>query len=295
MENNSIQITNTTTFGEILNSYSPNVFQNTVFNDLIVFIDNYNQCWFHGIKVAEKLGYSIPQKAIRDHVNQQYKIKININRLGSDLEPNPLGGNPNITLIHEHGLYQLILSSQLPDVWNFQQWVFQVIENMRRYGIALSQQREQELYSPVVICPDYMRPIIDQMRSNMNQQQQMINNYQNQINELQNQLNTQQDYINQINYKASYYDDCMNNNHIIKSSQIAKDFNMSPQKLHTILHYLNIIYPCNDDWIINKKYENKGYTKTQNKNNYNIITGWTEQGRQFIYDLLINNGYSINN
>ena len=199
MTNNNIQIVNTTTFGEILNSYSPNVFQNTVFNDLTVFIDINNQCWFHGYKVAEKLGYMNPREAVRYHVHSQYKTRININELGSILLPNPLGGNPNITLIHEHGLYQLILSSKLPNVWQFQQWVYSVIENMRRYGIALSQQREKEMYAPAVIVPQYMRPIIDQMRDNMNNQKEMIEEQKQQIIETKKELNYIDNSRSQLN------------------------------------------------------------------------------------------------
>ena len=284
MQNNNVQIVSTMTFGEILNSYSSDIFHNSIFNDLIVYIDNYNQCWFQGIKVAEKLGYTNPRKAITDHVHLQYKMKININGLGNDSLPNPLGGNPNITLIHEHGLYQLILSSQLPDVWRFQQWVYSIIENMRRYGIALSQQREQELYSPVVIVPQYMRPIIDQMRDNMHRQQQMIN---------------------ELQPKANYYDEYMQNDHIYTSTQIAKDFGMSAQQLHNILHELHVIYQINKDWVLYDDYSNFDLTLTQIKEitprhsniitAIKVITGWTEKGKQFIYNLLKRNGHEINN
>lgn len=45
---NEITFVKTTTFGKILNTYSPNVFYNSILNDLEVRLNNYNQYKIRG-------------------------------------------------------------------------------------------------------------------------------------------------------------------------------------------------------------------------------------------------------
>ena len=59
-----------------------------------------NEPWFVGKDVAEALGYSNPQKAVRDHVDEEDRT---VN------ESFTVHGTP-ITLINESGLYSLILT-----------------------------------------------------------------------------------------------------------------------------------------------------------------------------------------
>ena len=65
--------------------------------------------YFVGKDVAEVLGYSNPQKAIRDHVDDEDRT---VN------ESFTVNGTA-ITLINESGLYSLILSSKLPKAKEF--------------------------------------------------------------------------------------------------------------------------------------------------------------------------------
>ena len=72
---------------------------NEMFGDLrIVMVDS--EPWFVGKDVAEKLGYSNPQKAVRNHVDDEDK---GVNEMDTP------GGKQNIIIINESGLYSLIL------------------------------------------------------------------------------------------------------------------------------------------------------------------------------------------
>ena len=77
--------------------------------------------------VAEVLGYSNPQKAIRDHVEDEDKRTERI--------VHPLGGMQSTTIINESGLYSLILSSKLPKAREFKHWVTsEVLPQIRQTG-----------------------------------------------------------------------------------------------------------------------------------------------------------------
>lgn len=84
-----------------------------------------NEPWAVGKDVAEALGYKNPQKAIRDHVDDEDKT---VN------ESFTVNGTPP-TIINESGLYSLILSSKLPSAKAFKRWVTsEVLPALRKSG-----------------------------------------------------------------------------------------------------------------------------------------------------------------
>lgn len=85
-----------------------------------------NEPWFVGKDVAVILGYTNPQKAIRDHVDEEDK------GVNETFTP---GGTQNLTTINESGLYSLILSSKLPTAKEFKRWVTaEVLPSIRKTG-----------------------------------------------------------------------------------------------------------------------------------------------------------------
>ena len=85
--------------------------------------------WLVGKDVAEALGYTNPQKAIRDHVDEEDRT---VN------ESFTVNGTP-ITLINESGLYSLVLSSKLPGAKKFRRWVTgEVLPSIRRHGAYMT-------------------------------------------------------------------------------------------------------------------------------------------------------------
>lgn len=81
--------------------------------------------WLAGKDVAEKLGYSNPQKAIRDHVDEEDKT------VNDSFTVNGTRG----ILINESGFYSLVLSSKLPSAKRFKRWITsEVIPSIYRTG-----------------------------------------------------------------------------------------------------------------------------------------------------------------
>ena len=100
------------------------VFKNEEFGEIrVVEIDG--EPYFVGKDVASVLGYSNPQKAIRDHIDEEDKT---LNELFT------VNGTKGI-LINESGLYSLILSSKLPTAKKFKRWVTsEVLPTIRKTG-----------------------------------------------------------------------------------------------------------------------------------------------------------------
>lgn len=76
--------------------------------------------------MAAALGYSNPQRAIRDHVDEEDK--------GVTEMVTP-GGKQSVPIINESGLYSLVLSSKLPGAKKFRRWVTsEVLPSIRKTG-----------------------------------------------------------------------------------------------------------------------------------------------------------------
>lgn len=104
---------------------APTVFNHPEFGELrTVEIDG--EPWFVGKDVAAALGYTNPQKALRDHVSLDDKLTERIVQSGQKRE---------MYIINESGLYSLILSSKLPSAKEFKHWVTsEVLPSIRKTG-----------------------------------------------------------------------------------------------------------------------------------------------------------------
>jgi len=84
--------------------------------------------WFVAKDVAEVLGYTNPQKAVRDHCKCPKILK------GNDslsLTDSPRG----ITIIPESDVYRLIMRSKMPQAEEIQDWVTtEILPIIRRHG-----------------------------------------------------------------------------------------------------------------------------------------------------------------
>ena len=86
-----------------------------------------NEPYFVAKDVAEILGYSDTNQAIRMHVDEEDKLTRDFN--GS-------GQNRQMYIINESGLYSLILKSKLPQARQFKRWVTNdVLPTIRKHGL----------------------------------------------------------------------------------------------------------------------------------------------------------------
>lgn len=101
------------------------IYENPEFGAVRTFVIE-DTPYFSGKDVAEALGYTNPQKALRDHVDSEDKT---VN------ESFTVNGTMGI-LINESGLYSLVLSSKLPNAKKFKRWITnEVLPAIRKHGV----------------------------------------------------------------------------------------------------------------------------------------------------------------
>lgn len=113
------------------------IFSNPEFGEIRT-LENDGDLWFVGKDVAVSLGYSNPQKALRDHVDEEDKT------VNDSFTVN--GTSP--ILINESGLYSLVFKSQLDGAQRFKRWVTsEVLPTIRKTGGYMMQGMSKELQS----------------------------------------------------------------------------------------------------------------------------------------------------
>lgn len=119
------------------------IFSNPEFGEVRTVEIN-GEPWFVGKDVAQTLGYQNPQRAIRDHVDDEDK--------GVTEMVTP-GGTQEMTIINESGLYSLVLSSKLPNAKKFKRWITsEVIPSIRKHGAYMT----PETLEQAILNPDIM-------------------------------------------------------------------------------------------------------------------------------------------
>lgn len=227
--------------------------------------------WFVGKDVAEILGYSNPRKAISDHVDSEDK---------GVTKCYTLGGNQDLTVINESGLYSLILSSKMPNAKRFKRWVTsEVLPSIRKHGVYAIDE--------VLENPDTLIKALTKLKEERAR-----------VKALNETVAIQNQQIAEMQPKASYYDLVLNSKDLVSISAIAKDYGWSARRLNEYLHEKGVQYRQGKIWLLYQKYAEKGYTNTKTHNYLDnkgethtaVHTHWTQAGRLFIYDLLKSDG-----
>ena len=95
------------------------------------------QPWLVGADVATALGYKNPRKALADHIDPEDK---------GVTKRDTLGGEQEILIINESGLYSLILSSKMPKAKAFKHWVTsEVLPALRKNGVYETVKAQQHI------------------------------------------------------------------------------------------------------------------------------------------------------
>ena len=235
-----------------------------------------NEPYFVGKDVADILGYSDTNQAIRKHVDEEDRLSRYFN--GS-------GQNRQMYIINESGLYSLILKSRLLQAKQFKRWVtHEVLPSIRKHGAYMT----DEVLKEALTSPDFLIKLATELKEEREKRIAL---------EIDNNIKAQQ--IGELKPKADYVDKILKSKSLMNVSQIAKDYGMSATKFNKILHELKVQYKQAEQWLLYSKYHDKGYTHSEtfdfeNKNGINetkLTTKWTNKGRLFLYNLLKDNGY----
>ncbi|MDU1264470.1 MAG: BRO family protein [Peptostreptococcus sp.] len=111
-------------------------FENEEFGEVrSVLIDD--EPWFVGKDVASALGYSNYRDALNKHVESEDK---------GVAKCDTLGGNQDMSVINESGLYSLIFGSKLESAKKFKKWVTsEVLPSIRKHGFYMQDGLSREV------------------------------------------------------------------------------------------------------------------------------------------------------
>lgn len=102
----------------------------------------------------------------------------------------------------------------------------------------------------------------------------------------------------ELKSKTRYVDQILLSKGTVTITQIAKDYGMSGSQLNKILHEEGVQYKQNRQWLLYRKYQDKGFTKSETIDitrsngdpDVSMNTRWMQKGRLFIHELLSNRG-----
>lgn len=134
------------------------IFKNEDFGEIRTQIVN-GEPWFAGKDVADALGYKNTNEAISAHVDNVDK--------GVAKCDTP-GGNQNLVMINESGLYSLIFGSKLESAKSFKRWVtFDVLPSIRKTGAYQKPMTEKEMMRLQLSMIDDVSERVERLENNM--------------------------------------------------------------------------------------------------------------------------------
>ncbi len=205
--------------------------------------------WFVGKDVAQALGYQNPQKALRDHVDDDEKT---VN------DSFTVNGTPAI-LINESGLYSLILSSKLPGAKEFKRWVTsEVLPSIRKHGAYMT----PETLEAAILSPDYLLKVVTALKDETDKRKAL---------EAVNSRLTVENQIMQP--KADYFDELVDRNLLTNFRETAKELGVPPKKLVQFLIDKKYLYRDKKGKLL--PFEGKNSDLFEVKETFNEKTQWS--------------------
>ncbi|WP_334328411.1 phage antirepressor [Companilactobacillus sp. HBUAS59699] len=200
---------------------------------------------------------------------------VSLQRLDSDeVTKFNLGGLSGETnLVNEYGLYSLILSSRKKEAKVFKRWItHEVLPSIRKHGAYLTDSAIEKTLTD----PDYLIKLATQLKT-----------------EHEGRLIAEQQ-VNELQPKATYYDQVLTNSSLVSITIIAKDYGMSAQAMNKLLHDLKVQFKQGKNWFLYAKYQKTGWTHSETfmvtssdgTEHAKVTTKWTQKGRLGLYELL---------
>lgn len=235
------------------------IFNNEEFGQVrAVVIDG--EPWFVGRDVATALGFSNPKDALINHVDADDKQVIQRSPEATFEIP-----NRGLTIVNESGLYSLILSCQLPKGKRFKKWITsEVLPSLRKNGIYIT----DPLVKKIAENPEYINALwatlykqgdkIKAQGQEIEERDDLINK-QGALIDIQKKVIKKQDYliymqdvelceqdleIEDMSWKAAYYDNHVDTSDGVPIRVLAKQLEISEKYLVSILIGCRFLYRC---------------------------------------------------
>lgn len=195
-----------------------------------------------------------------------------------------LGGQQNVTIVNEPGLYALVLGSRKPEAKAFKRWItHEVIPSIRKHGAYLT----PETLSKAIADPQWSIALLTALKEEREK-----------VSSLQEENAAQKQMLAEAAPKVRYCDVVLRSKGAVSISKIAKDYGMSAQEMNQKLADLSIHYRQGSCWLLYQRYARSGYTQSHTtvapdgkRGNHKTMratlsTNWTQKGRLFLYEVL---------
>jgi len=236
--------------------------------------------YFLGKDVAEILGYTRTDNAIRNHVDNEDKLTHQLSASGQ---------KRNMVIVNESGLYSLIFDAAKQSkneeirkkAKRFKRWVTEdVLPSIRKHGVYAT----DDVIENTLNNPDYIINVLTEYKK-----------------EKEQNLLLQQE-IGELKPKADYVDEILKSTGTLATTQIAADYGISAQKLNKLLHEARLQRKVNKQWVLYSEHMGKSYTesdtipiiRSDGREDTVLQTRWTQKGRLKIHEIMTEFGYEAN-
>ena len=156
-----------------------------------------------------------------------------------------IGRQGDTNAVNEYGLYSLVLSSRKPTAKAFKRWVtHEVLPTIRKTGGYLTPEKVEEVLSN----PDTIIKLATEIKN------------------LRTENAIQKQQIAEFKPVKEYVDTILSSTDTVTVTQIAADYGLSARALNKILWEEHLIHNVNGQWILYKRWMNKGFTKSETIN-----------------------------
>lgn len=146
------------------------IFKNSDFGELEILVEEGKEL-FPAAECARILGYTNPQKAIRDHCRGGTIRSVGV-QTGLKLDGSKAMQEVNKVFIPEGDLYRLIIKSQLPAAEKFEKWVFEdVLPSIRKHGAYMTDTALERALTD----PDFLIRLANELKGERALRNQMQN------------------------------------------------------------------------------------------------------------------------
>ena len=201
------------------------IFKNEEFGSVRI-IEEDGKYLFCASDVAKALGYSRPNDAVARHCRATVK------------RSSPISGKiQEINFIPEGDVYRLIVHSKLPSAERFERWVFdEVLPSLRANGIYIT----DPLVKQIVEDPDYLYALWDTLK----RQNERLQSQDEIISAQSEELDLNDWLIDDLSWKANYYDDFIDEGDGVTFRVAAKQIGVPERTLVSLLIGCHYLYRC---------------------------------------------------
>lgn len=201
-----------------------------------------------------------------------------------------LGGNQEMWLLTEDGIYEVLMQSRKPIAKQFKKGVKKILHDIRTTGgyIATTEEESPEeiMAKALLVAQATIKRKEERMK-----QLEAETEHQREVIELQDTE------IKKAAPKVNYYDTHLQSVNIQTTTQVAKQIGMDAPKLNKKLREIGVLYKQSGQWMLHSPYSAWGmhstrtqtFTRSDGSIGSSIYTVWNAKGVRFIIALYENN------